>query len=200
MSIVRNVRMVSGIVLGLAACVGMSGQTTTTKGEAKQMSVREVQVQRVTLVSTEPFETVIARIDAQIGHPDMAAFRKNLLAAQNETEMEKVVDPVTKPNGIMEFTRFDLGEVLRKERGASTPRILRIVAGNPLIMKEMVKHVPDAGSYAPVTILIEERPDNVRISYDRMASYLAAYGNSDALNVARDLDAKIERILTEAAK
>ena len=200
MSIVRNVRMVSSIALGLATCVGMSGQTTTTKGEAKQMSVREVQVQRVTLVSTEPFETVIARIDAQIGHPDMAAFRKNFSAAQNETDMEKVVDPVTKPNGIMEFTRFDLGEVLRKEGGASTPRILRIVAGNPLIMKEMVKHVPDAGSYAPVTILIEERPDNVRISYDRMASYLAAYENSDALKVARDLDAKIERILTEAAK
>jgi hypothetical protein len=40
----------------------------------------------------------------------------------------------------------------------------------------------------------------VRISYDRMASYLAAYENSDALKVARDLDAKIERILTEAAK
>ena len=200
MSIVRNVRMVSGIALGLATCVGMSCQTTTTKGEAKQMSVREVQVQRVTLVSTKPFETVIARIDAQIGHPDMAAFRKNFSAAQNETDMEKVVDPVTKPNGIMEFTRFDLGEVLRKEGGASTPRILRIVAGNPLIMKEMVKHVPDAGSYAPVTILIEERPDNVRISYDRMASYLAAYENSDALKVARDLDAKIERILTEAAK
>jgi len=77
---------------------------------------------------------------------------------------------------------------------------LRIVAGNPLIMKEMVKHVPDAGSYAPVTILIEERPDSVRISYDRMASYLASYGNSDALTVARQLDAKVERIMAEAAK
>ncbi|HTF63153.1 MAG TPA: DUF302 domain-containing protein, partial [Edaphobacter sp.] len=113
---------------------------------------------------------------------------------------EKIVDPVTQPNGIMEFTRFDLGEVLRKESGASTPRILRIVAGNPLIMKEMVKHVPDAGSYAPVTILIEERPNSVLISYDRMASYLGSYGNSEALKVARDLDAKIERILTVAAK
>lgn len=200
MSISRGVRMVFGLALGLATCVGVSGQTTTTKGEAKHMSIREIQVQRVTLVSTEPFDTVIASIDAQIGHPDMAAFRKTFSAAQNETEMEKVVDPVTKPNGIMEFTRFDLGEVLRKESGASTPRILRIVAGNPLIMKEMVKHVPDAGSYAPVTILIEERPDGVRISYDRMASYLAPYGNNDALRVARDLDAKIEKMLATAAK
>ena len=144
------------------------------------MSIREVQVQRVSVVSTQPFDQVVARIDEQIGHPDMAEFRKNFSAAQNEAEMEKVVGPVTQPNGIMEFTRFDLGEVLRKESGATTPRILRIVAGNPLIMKEMVKHVPDAGSYAPVTILIEERPDGVHISYDRMASYLTPYGNSRA--------------------
>ncbi len=55
-------------------------------------------------------------------------------------------------------------------------------------------------SGAPVTILIEERPDSVRISYDRMASHLAPYGNSDALRVGRELDAKVERILTAAAK
>lgn len=164
------------------------------------MSIREVMVERVTLVSGEPFDTVTARIDAQIGHPDMAAFRERFSAAQNEAEMKSVIDPATRPNGIMEFMRFDLGEVLRKESGAATPRILRIVAGNPLIMKEMVKHVPDAGSYAPVTILIEQRPDGVHISYDRMASYLAPYGNNDALRVARDLDAKVEKILATAAK
>jgi uncharacterized protein (DUF302 family) len=164
------------------------------------MSIQEVHVQRVSIVSTESFDTVVARIDAEIGHPNMVAFRKSFSAAQNEAEMEKVVDPVTQPNGLMEFTRFDLGEVLRKENGASKARILRIVAGNPLIMKEMVKHVVDAGSYAPVTILIEERPGSVRICYDRMASYLAPYGNSDALKVAQELDAKVEGILTAAAK
>ncbi len=164
------------------------------------VSIQEVHVQRVNIVTAEPFDTVVARIDAQIGHPDMAAFRKSLSAAQNETEMEEVVNRVTQPNGIMEFTRFDHGEVLQKENGTAKPRILRIVAGNPLIMKEMVKHVVDAGSYAPVTILIEERPDSVRISYDRMASYLAPYGNSDALKVARELDAQVERILTAAAQ
>ena len=201
MGISRVFRTVSGIALGLVTCIGMSGQTAAaTKGKATHMSIQEVQVQRVNIVTTEPFDTVVARIDAQIGHPDMAAFRKSLSAAQNEAEMEKVVSPVTQPNGIMEFTRFDHGEVLQKENGTAKPRILRIVAGNPLIMKEMVKHVVDAGSYAPVTILIEERPDSVRISYDRMASYLSPYGNNDALKVARELDAKVEKILTAAAK
>ena len=201
MGISRVFPTVSGIALGLATCIGMSGQTAPiTKGEATHMSIQEVHVQQVNIVTTEPFDTVVARIDAQIGHPDMAAFRQSLSAAQNEAEMEKVVNRVTQPNGIMEFTRFDHGSILRKENGTAKPRILRIVAGNPLIMKEMAKHVVDAGSYAPVTILIEERPDRVRISYDRMASYLAPYGNNDALKVARELDAKVEKILTAAAK
>jgi hypothetical protein len=66
-------------------------------------------------------------------------------------------------------------------------------------MREMVKHVPDAGSYAPVTILIDERPDGVHISYDRMSSCLAPYENAEALKVARDLDAKVEGLLSSAA-
>jgi len=64
-------------------------------------------------------------------------------------------------------------------------------------MKEMAKHVPDAGSYAPVTVLVDERPDGVHLSYDRMASLLAPYGNDKALAVARDLDSKIEKLLRE---
>jgi len=70
--------------------------------------------------------------------------------------------------------------------------------GNPLIMKEMAKHVPDAGSYAPVTILVDERPDGVHLSYDKMASLLAPYGNPKALAVTRDLDSKIESLLRES--
>src|SRR6202020_1295735 len=179
MGISQVFRTVSGIALGLATCIGMSGQTAaTTEGESTDMSIQEVHVQRVNIVTTEPFDTVVARIDAQIGHPDMAAFRQSLSAAQNEAEMENVVNAVTQPSGLMEFTRFDHGEVLQKENGTAKPRILRIVAGNPMIMKEMVKHVVDAGSYAPITIFIEERPDSVRISYDKMASYLASCGNS----------------------
>jgi hypothetical protein len=76
--------------------------------------------------------------------------------------------------------------------------MVRIVAGNPLIMKQMTEYVPDAGSYAPVTILAYEREDGVHVSYDTMASYLAGYGNEKALQVARELDVKVVRLLTEA--
>ena len=98
------------------------------------------------------------------------------------------------------FVRFDAGEFLRKERGGQGPKILRLVVGNPLIMKEMAKTVPDAASYAPVTILVDERVDGVRLSYDSMASLIAPYGSPAALVVARDLDAKIELLLRAAPR
>ena len=99
----------------------------------------------------------------------------------------------------MLFAEFDLGAVLRRESGAATPECMRYLIGNPLIMKEMVKHVPDAGSYAPVTILVDGRPDGVHVSYDRMESYLRPYGNLDALAVARNLDTKVTTLLHECA-
>jgi uncharacterized protein (DUF302 family) len=88
---------------------------------------------------------------------------------------------------------------VRKETGCDTPRIIRFVIGNPLIMMEMAKHVPDAGSYAPVTVLVDERADGVHLSYDRMASLLAPYENPHALEVARNLDMKVENLLRRAA-
>ena len=45
----------------------------------------------------------------------------------------------------------------------------------------MAKHVPDAGAYAPVTVLVDERPDGMHISYHRIASFLAPCGILDAL-------------------
>src|SRR5947207_5817626 len=99
----------------------------------------------------------------------------------------------------MLFVEFDQGMILRKGTDRHGSRIIRLVVGNPLIMKEMAKHVPDAGSYAPVTILIDERSDGVHLSYDKMASFLAPYQNKEALKVAQDLDVKVEHWLYQAA-
>jgi uncharacterized protein (DUF302 family) len=88
--------------------------------------------------------------------------------------------------------------VLRKDPSVAAYKIVRIIAGNPLIMKQMAEHVPDAGSYAPVTILVYEQNDGVHVSYDMMTSYLAGADSEKALQVAKDLDAKVVRLLTEA--
>jgi uncharacterized protein (DUF302 family) len=113
--------------------------------------------------------------------------------------LEALIHGALGPSGFLEFVRFNLGAVLRKESGRETPKIMRFVIGNPLVMKEMGKHVPDAASYAPVTVLIDERTDGVHLSYDKMASLLASYGSAAALKVARELDSKVETLLLETA-
>ena len=122
------------------------------------------------------------------------------MAATTVNDLEDVVHRAIGPSELMEFGRFDAGEVLRKERNGQGPKLLRLVVGNPLIMKEMAKTVPDAAAYAPVTILVDERADGVHLSYDLMASLLAPYGSEAALSVARDLDTKIEGLLETAAR
>lgn len=163
------------------------------------MAVRQIQVERFSLTSSKPFEDIVAALHRSVGHPDMNKFRKTLSLAETFAELEKAVQVAVGSSELMEFARFELGEVLRKRHGAKAPRSLRLVIGNPVTMSQMVEHVPDAGSYAPVTILIDERPDGVHLSYDRMASFLAPYGNAKALQVAQDLDAKVEALLTVAS-
>ena len=128
----------------------------------------------------------------------MAEFGRLNNEASSFAELKRAVEKGLSEAGLMLFMQLDHGAVVRKETGRDTPRIIRFIMGNPLIMMEMAKHVPDAGSYAPVTVLVDERPDGVHLSYDRMASFLATYGNADALRVAEYLDNKVEALLREA--
>ncbi len=165
----------------------------------ESMTTRQINIQRVSVISSKTFESVVGAIEAAIGRPDMREFSRQMVTAATFAGIVDAVQCAVGRAGLMEFARFDLGAVLRKESGEAVPKILRLVIGNPLVMKDMVKHVPDAGSYAPVTILIDERADGVHLSYDRMAAFLAPYDSPEALQVARDLDAKVEKLLVEAA-
>ena len=163
------------------------------------MPTIDIQVQRFSVVSQRPFDEVLRRLTATIGRPDRKAFHDAVASATTIGELEAVVRDSVGSSDLMEFVRFDSGDVLRKGRGGQGPRMLRLVVGNPLIMKEMAKAVPDAASYAPITILIDERLDGVHMSYDSMASLLAPYGHQDALGIAKALDTKVEALLQAAA-
>ena len=161
--------------------------------------IKKIEIERFSIISSKSFDQVVAAVESGIGHPDMAEFGRSTHEARSFAELKSAVEKGLSTVGLMLFIQLDHGAILRKETGRETPKMIRFVIGNPLIMKEMVKHVPDAGSYAPVTVLVDERADGVHLSYDRMASFLAPYGNRDALEVARDLDKKIEDLLREAA-
>lgn len=163
------------------------------------MAIRRLEIHRFNVTTAKPFEAVLAALKAGVGRLDLVAFANASKSASTFAELEEVINRDMGKTGLMLFLEFDHGAVLRKETGLDKPKIVRLVIGNPLVMKEMAKHVPDAGSYAPVTVLVDERGDGVHLSYDRMASLLAPYGNQDALEVAQDLDGKVEKLLNDAA-
>ena len=161
--------------------------------------IRKIEIERFSLTSSKPFDQVVAALDAAVGHPDMAGFVRSTHEVSSFAELKSAVERGLGKAGLMLFMQLDHGAVLRQETGRDMPRMIRFIIGNPLIMKEMAKHVPDAGSYAPVTVLVDESPDGVHLSYDRMSSLLTPYGNPDALQVAQDLDQKVEDLLKQAA-
>jgi len=166
---------------------------------SENTTIRKVEIERLSVTSSKPFDAVVATLKAGVGRLDLVEFAKASKSAANFSELEKVIGRDMGPTGLMLFIELDHGAVLRKETGLDEPKMVRLVIGNPLIMNEMAKHVPDAGSYAPVTILVDERTEGVHLSYDRMASFLEPYANADAMKVARDLDAKVEALLAAAA-
>jgi uncharacterized protein (DUF302 family) len=163
------------------------------------MSIRRFEIERFSVTSSRPFEAVVEALKAAIGRLDLVEFAKASKGPGTFAELKTVIERDLGKTGLMSFMELDHGAVLRKESGLNAPNSVRLVIGNPLIMKEMAKHVPDAGSYAPVTILVDQRSDGVHLSYDRMTSLLAPYGNADALKVAQDLDLKVEKLLNQAA-
>ena len=163
------------------------------------MAIQTIEVQRFSLTTSRSFEAVVASLKAGVGRLDLAAFASASKSQGTFAELEEVINRDMGKTHLMLFLEFDHGAVLRKETGLNKPKIVRLVIGNPLVMKEMAKHVPDAGSYAPVTILVDEREDGVHLSYDRMVSFLAPYENREALAIAHDLDHKIEKLINDAA-
>ncbi len=78
----------------------------------------EVSLRRVSGVSSRPFDEIVRRLTATIGHPDMNFFHGAVAAAMTVADLEEVVHGAIGSSELMEFVRFDAGEVLRKERVA----------------------------------------------------------------------------------
>lgn len=159
-----------------------------------------VAVRRVTVTSQRPYDDVVAAVYAGLGRvPDFGQAVRDWYQARDRGEFDALVEPVAGSSGLLEFLSLDLGKVLAIRDPDRSGRLLRIIAGNPVTMSKMTATVRDAGSYAPVTILVAERPDGVTVSYDRVASQIAPYAGSEASAIAEALDDAVVTLIRNAA-
>ena len=136
-----------------------------------------------------------------------ARYRTAVQQARSEqyrSEFGSLVEQAQGNAGLMRFLQLDLDGALahstRRPRGSTEHRLVRLIAGNPVtIGADDPPCARRQGSYAPVTILIEETPGGgTRVAYDSVASAIAPYDNAAASEVAGRLDAEVLGLLREA--
>ena len=164
--------------------------------------VLQVPIRRYTIESERPFANVLDGIFGGISRPDTGALFSDLEASSSYEQFSSLVQQAQGSAGLMRFWQLDLDVALTLDpqaRDQAGRRLVRLIAGNPVTMGEMTRHVADAGSYAPVTILIHELPDGgTRVAYDSVASAIAPYHDAAALEVAQRLDTEVLTLLREA--
>jgi uncharacterized protein (DUF302 family) len=163
--------------------------------------VLEIVVRRHIFTSNQPFSAVLDGIFSGISQPDIGQLFSKLAASTSYEEFTSLVQQAQGSAGLMRFLDLDLDAALALDPQAKNQagrRLVRLIAGNPVTMGQMTRHLPDAGSYAPVTILLQEVPDGgTRVAYDSVASAVARYRDAAASQVARRLDTEVLGLLRQ---
>jgi hypothetical protein len=165
--------------------------------------VLDIPVRRHVLTSERPFQDVLDGIYDGISQPDIGALFATLAASASYEEFSALVRHAQGRAGLMRFLHLDDDRALALDpqaRDQAGRRLVRLIAGNPVTMGQMTRHLPAAGSYAPVTILIQERAGGgTQVAYDTVASAIAPYGDAAASQVAQRLDTEVLGLLRHAA-
>ena len=152
--------------------------------------------------SERPFDGVLDGIFDGISQPDIGQLFSKLAASTSYEQFSSLVRQAQGSIGLMVFLQLDDDSVLTLDPQAPDwdgRRLVRLIVGNPVTMGRMTRHVADAGSYAPVTILIQQMPDGgTRVAYDTLASALAPYHDAAASEVAQQLDTEVVGLLRQA--
>jgi len=88
-----------------------------------------LQMERVSFISTKSFEEILEKLSAAIGQPDIHAFHNAISAAKTMLEIETVVNNAIGSSELMEFARFDAGEIVNKENNQHRYKLLRLIVG-----------------------------------------------------------------------
>ena len=83
--------------------------------------IRKILIERFSITSSKPFDEVVARVNAAIGHPDMGEFTKATAGARTFAELESAVRKSLGRTSLMLFMELDQGAVLRKEYSQNPP-------------------------------------------------------------------------------
>ena len=108
--------------------------------------VLDVSVHRHVFDTDRPFARVLDGIFSGISQPDIAQLFSKLAASGTYQEFSSLVEQA-QGSAAMRFLQLDLDNALSLDPEAEDwtgRRLVRLIAGNPVTMGQMTRHVPDA--------------------------------------------------------
>src|SRR5258708_19902870 len=98
------------------------------------MRTKQLNVERVCYVSRKPFREVLEVLDAGIGHPNMEELWRNIFKASTVAEVDEIMRSTVGSSGLIEFLRFNHGDIVHKGKTEGMPAIIRLVVATPTTM------------------------------------------------------------------
>jgi hypothetical protein len=84
----------------------------------------------------------------------MSEFWKSTDGAPSDAELQHTIEKGLGRTGLMLFVEFDHGAIVRKGTGGATPRMIRFVIGNPLIVRRDQRRCPPGGWWSGSSVLL----------------------------------------------
>jgi len=159
------------------------------KNQTTELKIEGVRVQ---ISSKKPYDRLLASLLEDIGESpiDLTALDR---AHSSRECYQAAVKELEGPGGFMLFGLIDHG-AWTAEAGASR-RSMRVILGNPTLALTMLKHDMKAGLFAPVELLLLEKPGNESyLIYVKPSSLMVVESNEELLSAAQVLDEKLHAL------
>jgi uncharacterized protein (DUF302 family) len=156
-------------------------------------TVAAIQVEHITIRSAKPFAAV--RDDLERLVPKLDQEIPRLIATGGAAHLRQKLEEGPE---LSIFLARDHGNLLKI---AGQPgKAVQYEIGNPLTASKMTRHHLAAGLYAPLRILLyEDETGGSVFEYDKPSTLFGQFNDPQVTQVARGLDAALQRALGQAA-
>jgi hypothetical protein len=146
------------------------------------------------------FDAVLQNLRSHVGRPTASELVRLTAEPSTKAEFTSKVERCIGDSEFMLFLELDHGAWM--DKFAIKRKVIRWILGNPLIAITMIRHDVSAGLFVPVELLLveNENGNGSSITYVLPSSLMVIDDNPDLLKAARELDAKFEKLVANAAR
>jgi uncharacterized protein (DUF302 family) len=160
------------------------------------MTTTNLTVARTDVPTGLSYEALVQRFEATLGTWDPAAALKLVERKAPWTDVEAAAAKAAGSRGLMIIASLDQGQLTTLSGRVKKCRLYLV--GNPVIASTILDINPQGALYVPFRVALWEADGSggARVSFDRPGSSLAALGNPAIDEIGRQLDAKIDAVVS----